>query len=126
MKAHIKNRVPKGKYKTYHLTRALSLHEIKKITCKTISCSPSTFNRLSKRVKSYLSQNKYKIKIETNKGKPLQNNPKIILRCIKLYRSGKSLRNIEKETGVAKSTIHYLIKYARKTKIKKGSIVITV
>ena len=48
MKAHIKTRVPKGNFKTYHLTRALSLHEIKKIDCKKISCSPSTFERFSK------------------------------------------------------------------------------
>ena len=49
MKAHIKNKVPKGKFRTYHLTRALSLHEIKKIPCKTFSVSPSTLKRFSKK-----------------------------------------------------------------------------
>lgn len=126
MKAHIKTRVPKGDFKTYHLTRALSLHEIKKIDCKKISCSPSTFERFSKATKDYLQKHNFKITIEKNKGKPLQTKPKIILQAIKLYRSGKSLRQIEKELGLPKSTVHYLIKHAKKTKIKKGNTVITV
>jgi len=126
MKAHIKNRVPKGRFKTYHLTRALSLHEIKKLDKKTISCSPSTLKRLSQKAKNYLKEHKFHITLEKNSGKPLQNNPKNILNIIKMYRSGKSLRIIEKEIGIPKSTIHYLIKNAKKTKIKKGHTIITV
>jgi hypothetical protein len=126
MKAHIINKVPKGNFKTYHLTRALNLHEIKKIDCKKISCSPSTFERLSKKTKDYLKENNFKITIEKNKGKPLQTKPKKILQAIKLYRTGKSLRKIENELGLPKSTVHYLIKHAKKTKIKKGSTVISV
>jgi len=126
MKAHVKNRVPKGKFKTYHLTRALSLHEIKKIPCKTFSCSPSTLERLSKKTKDYLKHNKYHIIVEKNKGKPLETDPKEILQIIRAYRSGKSYRKIEKEFKIAKSTAHYLVKHAKKTKIKKGNVVITV
>jgi len=126
MKAHIKTKVPKGRYNTYHLTRALSLHELKKIDCKKISCSPSTLNRLSDKAKEYLKINNFKISIEKNKGKPLQTKPKKILQAIKLYRSGKSLRRIEKELGLPKSTVHYLIMHAKKTKIKKGNTVISV
>lgn len=126
MKAHIKTKVPKGKYKTYHLTRALSLHEIKKINCKKISCSPSTLERLSEKSKDYLKENKYHIIIETHKGKPLETNPKEILQIIKAYRSGKSYRKIEKQFKIPKSTAHYLVKHAKKTKIKKGNTIISV
>jgi len=126
MKAHIKTKIPKGKFKTYHLTRALSLTEIKKITPKNISCSQSTFARLSKKVKNYLKENNYNLTIEKHKGKPLQSNPKKILEAIKLYRIGMSFRKIEKKTGIPKSTCHYLVKHAKKTKIKRGTTVITV
>jgi len=126
MKAHVVNKVPKGKFKTFHLTRTLSLNEIKKIKVKKISCSPSTFSRLSEKVKNYLSTNKYKIEITKNKGKPLQTKPKEILNIIKAYRSGKSYRKIEKEFKISKSSAHYLIKHAKKSKIKKGSTIITV
>jgi len=126
MKAHIRNKVPKGKFATYHLTRALSLSEVKNIPCKTISCSPSSFGRISKKVKKYLADNRYVITIEKNKGKPLQTSPKKILEAIKLYRSGMSFRKIEKKLGIAKSTCHYLVRKAKKTKIKKGTVIITV
>lgn len=126
MKAHIKNKVPKGNYKTYHLTRALSLHELKKIHSKKISCSPSTLERLSEKAKDYLKENKFHLIVEKNKGKPLETNPKEILQIIKAYRSGKSYRKIEKEFKIPKSTCHYLVKHAKKTKIKKGNVVITV
>lgn len=126
MKAHVRYSIPKGRYETYHLTRALPLREIKKIPCKTISCSPSTFKRLSKKVKDFLKTNNYHIIIEKNKGKPLQINPKKILEIIKAHRLGKSYRKIEKEFKVPKSTCHYLVRYAKKTKIKKGNTVITI
>ena len=96
MKAHVKNKIPKGKFKTYHLTRSLSLHEIKKMHCKTFSCSPSTLKRLSKKVKDYLIQGRYHLITEKHKGKPLETNPKDILQIIKAYRSGKSYIKIEK------------------------------
>ncbi len=126
MIAHVKNTIPKGRYKKYHLTRALSLTEIKKLPCKTFSCSKSTLNRFSKKVKIFLKENNYHIIIEKHSGKPLSNNPKNILNAIKLHRQGKSLRNIEKETGIKKSSVHYLIKKAKKTKIKKGKVIITI
>lgn len=126
IKAHIKTKTPKKKYKEYHLTRALSLKEFLKINCKKISCSPSTYKRLSNKVKQEIEIKKIKINIDKNVGKPLQNNPKIILETIKLYRQGKSYREIEKELGIKKSSAHYLVKKAKKTKIKKDNLIITI
>jgi hypothetical protein len=126
IKAHIKNKIPKKKYKEYHLTRAISLKEFSKIQSKKISCSPSTYKRLSQKVKQEIENKKINITIDKNLGKPLQNNPKIILETIKLYRQGKSYREIEKTLGITKSSAHYLVKKSKKTKIKKDSLIITI
>lgn len=126
MQVHTVNKAPDKKYKSYHLTRPLSLTEIKKLNCKKISCSNATHNRLSKPVKKYLVENKVEIKLEKHNGKPMQINPKQILNAIKMYRIGKSYREIEKETKIPKSTVHYLIKKAKRTKVKKGKTVISV
>ncbi len=126
MQAHTVNKAVSGKYKSCHLTRPLSLTEMKKIHCKKISCSNSTYARLSKPVKKHLTENKIEIKFEKHNGKPMQINPKQILKIIKMYRIGKSYRQIEKETKIPKSTVHYLIKKAKRTKVKRGKTVISV
>lgn len=126
IKAHIKTKIPKKKYNEYHLTRPISLNEFLKLNCKKISCSPSTYKRLSKKVKDEIVNKNITIKIDKNVGKPLQTNPKTILETIKLYRQGKSYREIEKELGIKKSSAHYLIKKSKKNKIKKDDLIITI
>lgn len=126
MQVHTVNKAVNGKYKSCHLTRPLSITEIKKMHCKKISCSNSTNTRLSKKVKTYLTENKIEIKLEKHKGKPIQMSPKEILKVIKMYRIGKSYRQIEKETSIPKSTVHYLIKKAKRTKVKRGKTVLSI
>ena len=126
MQIHTVNKAASGKYKSCHLTRPLSITEIKKMHCKKISCSNSTLTRLSKKVKKYLVENKIDVKLEKHNGKPIQMSPKEILKIIKMYRIGKSYRQMEKETKIPKSTIHYLIKKAKRTKVKRGKIVLSI
>lgn len=126
MEAHLTKKADAGKYKSYHLTRPLRLREIKKLHCKKISCPPSSFGRLSNRVKKYLNEKKVEVSVKKHKGKPLQTNPKLILQIISLYKMGLSYRKIEKETKVPKSTVHYLIKKAKRTKVKRGKTIVTI
>jgi len=86
--------------------------------------SKSTLQRLSKSAKDYLSQNKVKIEIVHKAGRPITITPEIIVKIIELHNAGLSVRKIQAKLGLPKSTIHYLVKKAKRNRIKyKGMTV---
>jgi len=54
-------------------------------------------------------------------GRPIAQDPEKMKKALALYKSGFSYREIEKKTGLPKSSVHYLIKKAKRNKIKNGS-----
>jgi hypothetical protein len=123
-----KKRSKKGleKFSAIHLSRPLALSDIMPLVevKKKFTMSQSTFDRLSKRSKEFLKDNKVRIKIITKQGRPINLSTKEILHLIELNNAGFSYRKIGKKTGLPKSTIHYLIKSATRNRIKyKGMTV---
>lgn len=84
----------------------------------------SASQRLSGKVKELLKKKKIELKIKENKGRPISIDLEKMLRIIELKRDYRSYGEIEQITGVPKSTAHYLIKYANRSKIRKGKQVV--
>ncbi len=108
------------RYSAFHLSRPMPLSEIVKVVeiKKKFTMSSSTYNRLSKKTKTFLDKSKVKISIVQKKGRPIALDPKELLKVIEYHRAGFSVRKIEQKTGLAKSTIHYLIKHSKRNRIK--------
>ncbi len=114
--------------KDVHLTRPVKLIEIKKLIKKcmieSISMSKSCFDRLSTKTKKFLKQKNIDYSVEEKRGRALSLSMDEMLRVIELRKDYQTLREIERLTNVPKSTVHYLVKYANRSKIKKDGEVI--
>ncbi len=111
-----------------HLTRAFSKKHLEKILdkchkLKRISVSRSTKNRLSKDAKKLLSSKKIRLQVKREQGRPLEINVSKLNKIINMYKD-HSYRELEEKLKVPKSTIHYLIKYSKRKKIKEGKKII--
>ncbi len=107
-----------------HLARPVSKKLLEELITKrpihTVTFSKSTFVRLRDKTIEYLEKHRIKMFIHHNPGKPLQTPLEQILDVVERVKDHQSLRKIEKATGIPKSTVHYLVKYAKRTKAKKG------
>ncbi len=107
-----------------HLARPIAQKKLARIlktrSIARITLSKSTFIRLPKKTLLWLESNEVPVFIEHNPGKPLQTPMLKILDVVERIKDHQSLRQIEKITGIPKSTAHYLIKYAKRGKTKKG------
>ncbi|MBS3061807.1 MAG: hypothetical protein J4215_04465 [Candidatus Diapherotrites archaeon] len=108
-----------------HLARPISRKKITEIINKrpihTVTLSKSTFVRINEKTLDFLEKRKIKTFIHNNPGKPLQIPLEQIIDVIERVKDHQSLRKIEHITGIPKSTVHYLVKYAKRTKAKKGN-----
>lgn len=86
---------------------------------KEITMSKSTWERLPEKSKELIRERGIGFKIEKRQGRSLERGEKI-RDVVEFHRDFKSYRKIEKELGIPKSTAHYLVKYAKRSKIKKG------
>jgi hypothetical protein len=114
--------------KEIHLTRPAK-HELlekllKKCSIKEITLSKSCFDRIPKKTKEIFKDNGINLIIEQKRGRAIDIPLEKMLEIIELRKDFQSIREIEKLTGVPKSTIHYLVKYAERAKIKKGKQVV--
>lgn len=111
-----------------HLARPVSAKKLCEILEKrgieSVSCSQSTAKRLKPKHLSELQKHGITIEIEKRSGKPLQIDLKKMQAILEMVRDHRSMREIEKATGVPKSTAHYLVKYADRGKIKNGNRVV--
>ncbi len=92
---------------------------LKKRKIKEVSLSKSTLKRMKPKAMKLLEKKKVEIKKDSKRGRAIKTDFDSILKIIELKKDYLSTRKIEKETGVPKSTIHYLLKYADRDKIKK-------
>ena len=112
-----------------HISRPLRMNSLDKLLrkCKAlnrITLSKSCLERLSGRVKKKLQNKEVELRLYKAKGRPLSVELEKMLRIIELKQDYRSYGEIAAIVDVPKSTAHYLIKYADRTKIKKGKQVI--
>jgi len=87
---------------------------------KHASMSKSCFQRMGSKAKKMFKKSDVNIAIEENRGRAIEINMEKLVKVIGMYRDDKSYREIEEEMQVPKSTAHYLVRYAERTKIKNG------
>ncbi len=111
-----------------HLARPVSAKKLcellEKRDIESVSCSGSTAKRLKQKHFAELEKRGISLEIEKRAGKPLQIDLKKMQAILEMVHDHRSLREIEKTTGVPKSTVHYLVKYADRGKIKDGNRVV--
>lgn len=112
-----------------HITRPVPVNALKKIlkkcpNLKEISISNSARARLSAKTVALMSEKRVKVFTETDKGRPISIPLEKMRQAIEMRRDFRTLRSAEEVTGIPKSTIHYLEKYSKRRKIKKGNTVI--
>lgn len=108
-----------------HLARPVSAKKLAAIFEKrdigSVSCSESTARRLKPKLLALLQARGISLGIEKRAGKPLQLDLKKMRAILEMVHDHRSMREIEKALGVPKSTVHYLIRYADRGKIKNGN-----
>ncbi|MFA5357605.1 MAG: hypothetical protein WC308_01650 [archaeon] len=111
-----------------HLTRPIKVKSLKKLLAKChirkITLSGSCFQRLSPKTKKIVAENGIELATEKKRGRAISIPLKTLLYIIELKKDYQSIREIEKLTGIPKSTVHYLVKYAERAKIHKGKEII--
>ena len=116
-------RVPHGT-KEVHLVRPLPAPVLEALAAKAekLHASQSTLDRISRKVRERLTGS---LSIELSRaiaGRPLAVEPSVMGEIFDLKREGLSIRQIAKELEVSKSTVHYLLKYADRNKIKVDGV----
>jgi hypothetical protein len=111
-----------------HITKSISKKDLQKIInkckkLKLITVSKSTKNRMSKNAKKILTDKKIKLYIKKEQGRAIEINIEKLKKIIKMYKD-HSYRELSDKLNVPKSTIHYLIKYSKRKKIKEGNKII--
>ena len=101
------------------LQSILSKHQIKALTLST-----SCLKRLPRKTQKRLKEKGILISTDKRRGRAIDIPMEKMRQIIELRRDFQTVREIEKITGVPKSTVHYLIKYADRGKIKKGDNVL--
>jgi len=89
-----------------------------------VSMSKSCYNRTSSSFRAFLEKKEIELTVNDEKGRAISIPLPKMLSVIEMRRDFRSLREIEKSTGIPKSTVHYLVKHAKKKKIKNGKNVI--
>ena len=112
-----------------HLVRPIAAEILEKVLarCSRIECitmSASTKKRLPGNAEKLIRTKGIALKLEQNRGRAIEIGLDKMLQAIELRKDYRTLRDIEKVTGIPKSTIHYLVRYAKRNKIKKGKEVV--
>lgn len=112
-----------------HLVRPVGRKKIEKILekcsgCRELSMSKSCFKRLPEKTRKVIEKKGAMIGVESKRGRAISLPLEKMLRAIELRKDFQSLREIERLTEIPKSTVHYLVKYAHREKIKKGNTTI--
>ncbi len=114
-----------------HLVRPISAKKMAAVLvqCPNISyvgASSSVEKRLAPKTRDVLQKHRILVKRNHRPGRALNVDLEKIRLIADLRKDFLSMREIEAKTGVPKSTIHYLLKKAKRQKIHKGKNVIYV
>lgn len=111
-----------------HLVRPVKWDKLQSLTTrcpiKAITLSTSCLKRLPRKSQKRLKDKGITLSIEKRRGRAIDIPMEKLLQIIDLRKDYQTVREIERLTGVPKSTVHYLLKYADRGKIKKGNNVV--
>lgn len=111
-----------------HLVRPIKWDKIYSLITrcpiKIITLSTSCLKRLPRKTQKRLKDKGVSLSIEKRRGRAIDIPMEKLLQIIDLRKDYQTVREIERLTGVPKSTVHYLLKYADRGKIKKGNFVV--
>ena len=114
-----------------HLVRPISAKKMLAIlqqcpSLNMVGASSSVEKRLAPKTREVLQKHRIHVKRNHKPGRALNVDLEKIKLIADLRKDFLSMREIEAKTGVPKSTIHYLLKKAKRQKIHKGKNVIYV
>ena len=121
-------KIPRNSEELY-LVRPLKLKKLEKLLARTgakkVFLSSSCSKRLPAKAKKIFQEKGIELVLDSRKGRAIEIGLEKIARLREMKEDGKSYRDIEKELGVPKSTSHYIVKYADRSKVKsKGQTII--
>ncbi len=121
------SKIPK-ETKEIHLVRPIKKEKLDELLnnklIQTITLSESCLKRMPRKAIEKIKTKGIELLSEKRRGRPLDITMEQMLEIIELRKDYQSIREIERLTSVPKSTVHYLLKYADRSKIKKGNVVI--
>jgi len=108
-----------------HLVRPIKKENLdfllKNRPIKQISLSTSCHKRLPKKALKKIKERGIELVMEKRRGRALDLTMDQMLEIIEMRKDYQSIREIEKVMNIPKSTVHYLLKYADRGKIKSGN-----
>ena len=111
-----------------HLVRPVKKSSLEAIfrrcNIRKITLSKSCSKRLGAKTKKFLKERGIEVSEQQNRGRALSLDLDKIKQVAEYNKDHLSMRKIEKLTGIPKSTIHYLLKYAERSKVKSGKQVV--
>ncbi len=118
----------KFKSESAYLVRPISLKKLKELfehnALKKIELSKSCLQRLPEKTKKWLHEKGIELKVEDTKGRALGIPLETVQQISEWRKEGQSFRKIQEKLGIPKSTVHYLVRYAQRAKVKQGKLVI--
>lgn len=106
-----------------HFIRPIKAEKVKELLSKRkikeISFSSSTRKRMKPKAIKLIEKKGIQVKEESRRGRAIGTGFDSLLKIIELKKDYLSTRKIGKLTGIPKSTVYYLLKYAERDKIKK-------
>ncbi len=106
-----------------HIPRPLPAEIIEEIDkyVEMYTMPPSTYARLSRKAKEIIGK---RVELMSRRGRFADIDLETATQVLALYRAGASIREIAKELGIPKSTVHYIIRWEQK--IRDGPVKILV
>ena len=112
-----------------HLVRPVKKEKLSQLlkqctALKTIYLSKSCASRLRENEREKMKDRGIELVREDSRGRAINMNLKKLLNIVEMVKDGRSLREIESVSGIPKSTVHYIVKYAERTKLRDGRQII--
>ncbi|MFH1752106.1 MAG: hypothetical protein ABH821_04180 [archaeon] len=114
-----------------HLVRPIAGKKLEEIIrkcrdLKTITLSESTLKRLKSNQLKLLKEKKIELKLTSLRGRPLSLKAEKLMKLIEARSYYDSYRKVESETGIPKSTAHYILNYSKRNKVKNNGLIVHV
>ncbi|MEK6957674.1 MAG: hypothetical protein AABW99_01710 [archaeon] len=110
-----------------HYARAPKISELKrdiKGGVDELRMPKSAFERMSFSARAMVKEKNVNMLLESARGRPIGIPVQKMAEIIELHRDHRTFREIERITGIPKSTAHYLIAYAERQKIREGNKIV--
>ena len=111
-----------------HLVRPIKKSALEAIMnrcrIRKVSMSRSCSKRMGEKTRKFMKEKGIDVIEQQNRGRALSLDLEKIKQVAEYHKDHLSFRKIEKLTGIPKSTIHYLIRYAERSKVKSGKQVV--